>query len=375
MRFIVAVQEDPRGNFAQLCRRFGISRAKGYKWLERYKELGPEGLGDRSSAARHHPNQTPDAVVDRIVLLRKERPHDGPKKLRQLLREREPSLAVPAASTIGEILDRHGLIRPRHHRLRVPPSSAPLGHATQPNDVWCTDFKGHFALGTGERCHPLTLSDAASRYLLMCEGLSRPTEELVRPLFQRVFETFGLPDRIRSDNGVPFASKAIGGLSALSVWWVELGITPERIEPGQPQQNGRHERMHLTLKQQTASPPQVTMADQQRVMDRFRHDYNDVRPHEALRQTPPARHYAPSHRPMPAKPPGPQYPDGCQVRRVDSSGRVQWQGQYVLLSRVLTSQPVGVRAIDEDEWELLFGPIVLGHMLRRGSAIRLEPLR
>src|SRR5580698_8827438 len=187
MRFIVAVQEDPRGNFAQLCRRFGISRAKGYKWLERCRAGGPEGLRDQSPVARRHPNQTPDSVVDRIVQLRKERPYDGPKKLLSLLREREPGLELPAASTIGEILDRHGLIRPRRLRLRVAPSSNPLAHAAAPNDVWCTDFKGDFALNKQERCYPLTVTDAASRYLLKCEGLPRPTELLARPHFERVF--------------------------------------------------------------------------------------------------------------------------------------------------------------------------------------------
>jgi putative transposase len=375
MRFIVAVQEDPRGNFAQLCRQFGISRAKGYKWLERYRAGGPEGLQDRTPAARRHPNQTPDLVVDRILQLRKERPYDGPKKLRTVLREREPELEVPAASTIGEILDRHGLIRPRRLRLRVPPSSNPLSHAVAPNDVWCTDFKGDFALNKSERCYPLTVTDAASRYLLKCEGLRRPTEELARPHFERAFREFGLPARIRSDNGAPFASKAVGGLSRLSVWWIELGITPERIEPGQPQQNGRHERMHLTLKQQTASPPQSTMVDQQRVMDRFRHDYNDVRPHEALGQTPPARHYEPSHRPMPETPPGPQYASGFQVRRVGPNGHVSWLGESMPLGKLLASQPVGFREIDNDEWELHYGPVMLGHVLLRDGKPRVESLR
>src|SRR5580704_9746137 len=280
MKFIVAVQEDPRGNFAQLCRRFGISRGKGYKWLARYEALGAEGLVDQVPVVRHHPNETPAAVVDAILALRKERPFDGPKKLRALLLERDPPIEVPAASTIGEVLDRHGLIRPRKLRLRVPPSSNPLAHAEQPNDVWCTDFKGDFRLGEGNRCYPLTLTDAFSRYLLKCEGLTRPTDGLARPHFERAFREFGLPRGIRSDNGAPFATKAIGGLSMLSVWWIRLGITPERIEPGKPQQNGRHERMHQTLKKQTASPPQATMADQQRVMDRFRRDYNEVRPHE-----------------------------------------------------------------------------------------------
>jgi putative transposase len=375
MQFIAAVQQDPRGNFAQLCRRFGISRAKGYKWLARYNALGPEGLHDQVPVARSHPNRTPDSVVDLILELRKERPYDGPKKLRALLLERHPAIAVPAASTIGELLDRYGLIRPRRMRLRVPASTSPLAHAERPNDVWCTDFKGDFALSAGGRCYPLTLTDGASRYLLKCEGLSRPTEELARPHFDRAFREFGIPLRIRSDNGAPFASKAVGGLSRLSVWWIQHGITPERIEPGHPEQNGRHERMHQTLKQQTASPPQPTMPDQQRVMDRFRHDYNEVRPHEALGQTPPARHYEPSYRPMPAAPRCPEYDADVEVRRVAPNGGVSWQGQRIPLGELLAGQPVGFKAIDQDEWELHYGPVLLGYVLLRDGNVRLDPLR
>jgi putative transposase len=374
MKFIVAVQEDPRGNFAQLCRRFGISRGKGYKWLARYEALGAEGLVDQVPVVRHHPNETPAAVVDAILALRKERPFDGPKKLRALLLERDPPIEVPAASTIGEVLDRHGLIRPRKLRLRVPPSSNPLAHAEQPNDVWCTDFKGDFRLGEGNRCYPLTLTDAFSRYLLKCEGLTRPTDGLARPHFERAFREFGLPRGIRSDNGAPFATKAIGGLSMLSVWWIRLGITPERIEPGKPQQNGRHERMHQTLKKQTASPPQATMADQQRVMDRFRHDYNDVRPHEALGLTPPARHYAPSPRTMPEVPRDPEYAEGFDVRRVSSFGVVSWCGLHLYLSRLLDGQPVGFKATEQDEWELHYGPLLLGWVIRRAGHLTLEPM-
>jgi putative transposase len=375
MRFIAAVQQDPRGNFARLCRSFGISRAKGYKWLARYQALGPEGLSDQAPIARHHPNATLEAVVDAVLELRKQRPFDGPKKLRALLLEREPPIGVPAASTIGEILDRYGLIRPRRMRLRVPPSTSPLAHAEEPNDVWCTDFKGDFPLTAGGRCYPLTLTDAASRYLLKCEGLSRTAEQLARPHFERAFHEFGIPKRMRSDNGAPFASKAVGGLSRLSVWWIQLGIVPERIEPGHPEQNARHERMHQTLKQQTASPPQATMTDQQRVMDRFRGDYNEVRPHEALGQTPPARHYEPSHRPMPDKPRCPEYASDVEVRRVAHNGGVSWQGQPIRLGELLSGQPVGFKAIDQDEWELYYGPVLLGYVLLRDGKPHLDPLR
>jgi transposase InsO family protein len=375
LRFIAAVLEDPKGNFARLCARFGISRAKGYKWVARYRELGPEGLVDRKPIARVFPHRTPDEVVDRILGLRKEHPFDGPKTLRAMLIESEPTITVPAASTIGDILDRYGLIRPRRARLRVPPSIHPLAHAAEPNDVWCTDFKGHFATGDGARCHPLTISDAASRFLVKCEGLTKPDVAHARPHFERAFRELGLPRRIRSDNGAPFASKALGGLSALSVWWIQLGIVPERIEPGQPQQNGRHERMHLTLKQHTASPPCATLADQQRAFDRFRADYNDRRPHEALGQTPPARHYEPSPRAMPDTPQAPEYTSDLSVRRVSPNGYVSWKGSLLRVGDLLIGQPIGFKQTDDDEWELFYGPVQLGDVLVRSGVPRIEPLR
>lgn len=376
LRFIAAVQQDPRGNFSRLCESFGISRAKGYKWLERYREEGPKGLEDRKPVARSCPHRTPDAVVDRVVALRKEFPFDGPEKLRARLLDRgEMGLRVPAASTIGAILDRHGLIRPRRARLRVPRNPSPLAPCDEPNDVWCVDFKGHFACGDGVRCYPLTVSDGASRYLIKCEGLTEPRDGAVREHFERAFREFGLPTRIRSDNGPPFATKAIGGLSKLSVWWVQLGIVPERIEPGQPQQNGRHERMHRTLKEQTASPPQATMADQQRAFDRFRRDYNDHRPHEALGQTPPARHYEPSMRVMPERPREPEYGDGFEVRRIRPDGRLRFNSRRILVGRLLASQPVGLKQIDDDEWELFYGPLPIGVLLVRNGTPRIEPVR
>jgi putative transposase len=373
VQFIAAVQQEPRGNFSALCARFGISRDTGYKWVKRYREGGAEGLGDRKPVPGSCPHRTSDVVESQVVELRKEWPDYGPKKLRAMLLEKAPELAVPAASTIGDILDRNGLIRPRRVRLRVPPSSNPLAHAQQPNDVWCVDFKGHFTLGNGNRCYPLTITDAASRYLIKCEIVAKPDEEHCRPHFERAFHEFGMPARIRSDNGPPFATKSLGGLSRLSVGWVQLGIEPERIEPGKPQQNGRHERFHLTLKQQTASPPRSDAAEQQRTFDRFRHEYNDVRPHEALGQTPPARHYEPSLRAMP-EPRAPDYPD-MMVRWVSSGGEICVKGSSLYVGSVLGKQPVGLRQIDADEWEIFYGPLLLGYVLKRKGVARIEPLR
>jgi len=373
MQFIAAVQADPKGNFHQLCRSFGISRSKGYKWLERFRQMGPRGLEDQKPIAKSFPHRTPDEVVDRVVELRKKHPFDGPKKLRARLLVLEPTLTVPAASTIGDILDRHGLIRPRRARLRVPPSPSPLEPCSESNELWCVDFKGHFACGDGTRCHPLTITDGATRYLIKCEGMVQPRDQPVREHFERAFREFGMPARLRSDNGPPFATKALGGLSALSVWCIRYGVIPERIEPGHPEQNGRHERMHRTLKEQTANPPAATLADQQRAFDRFRRDYNDERPHEALGMTPPAAHYEPSLRAMPPAPKDPEYASGFEVRRVKAKGSFSWMGFELRVGPLLASQPVGLRAIDEDEWELFYGPLLIGYVLMRDGKPHIEP--
>jgi transposase InsO family protein len=372
IRFIAAVHQDPKGNFTRLCQSFGISRAKGYKWVERYNELGPGGLEDRKPIAHTCPHRTPDEMTDRIVAMRKEHPFDGPKKIRARLLA-QGVVGVPAASTVGDILDRYGLIRPRRARIRVPPHAEPLAHAQEANDVWCVDFKGHFVCGDGMQCHPLTISDAASRFLIKCEGLREPKTTPVREHFERAFREFGLPRAIRSDNGPPFASCALGGLSALSVWWIQLGILPERIEPGQPQQNGRHERMHKTLKEQTATPPSATMADQQRVFDRFRADYNEHRPHEALDMKPPASFYEPSLRVMPESPKPPEYDSTFAVRHVHR-GILKWHGAVLKVPDSLQGQPVGLKETDEDEWELHYGPLLIAYILRRDNGMRIEPV-
>lgn len=359
MAFIVDVQtkDEP---FSVLCRRYGISRTTGYLWVERYEAFGPSGLEDRAPVASTHPNQLPDAVGDRIVLARKEHPTWGPKKLRAWLSEQHPELVLPAASTIGELLKRRGLVRPRRRRLRVPLHADPLDPCARPNAVWCADFKGHFALGDKSRCHGLTITDGFSRYLLKCEALSEPTTAPVCVQFRFAFQEFGLPDRIRTDNGAPFASAALGGLSALSVWWIKLGIVPERIEPGHPEQNGRHERMHRTLKAEATQPPGADLAEQQRLFDRFRYEYNDVRPHEALEQKPPSRLYVSSARPYPERPRSPEYGQEFLVRKTDAQGRLKRKGKNLVLAPFLGTEPIGLRPIDEDRWELFYGPVPLG---------------
>jgi len=366
VRFIAAVNTFD-GSFRALCRQFGIAPRTGYKWVARYEQWGPAGLEDRAPIPKRFPHATPADVLARVIDLRKEHPSWGPKKLRAVLLAR--GLDVPHPSTIGELLKRHGLVRPRRLRVRTPPSVDPLASGSQPNDVWCTDFKGHFALGDKRRCHPLTLTDHASRYLLKCEALAEPTEAAVLPHFDRAFREYGLPDRIRSDNGVPFATTALGGLSALSIGWIKLGIVPERIEPGQPQQNGRHERMHKTLKAETASPPSPNMTEQQRAFDRFRFIYNDQRPHEALQQKPPATRYDRSRRPMPAAPRSPEYPDTMQTRRLDTSGRLQFRAHTTMLTRLLANEPVGLEPVDEETWEIFYGPLAIAELRIRSKDV------
>ena len=373
MRFIVAVEEDPRGNLSELCRRFGINRSQGYKWLGRYEKGGPAALEDKKPIALTCPHRTSEEVVDRIIALRKVQPKEGPKKLRaRLLSQGMPAEDVPAASTIGDILNRYGLILPRRRRLRVPSHASPLEPCSEPNELWCVDFKGHFACGDGRRCYPLTITDAASRYLIKCEGLDEPKHAPTQRHFELAFREFGLPDRIRSDNGAPFATNTFGGLSRLSVWWIQLGITPERIEPGKPQQNGRHERFHRTLKEHVAQPPAASLVEQQRAFDRFRADYNEDRPHEALGQTPPAAHYEPSRRTMPERPRAPEYGPGFEVRRVKENGSFSWKGTHLRLHPMLASQPVALREIADDEWELHYGPLLIGYVLLRSGKVVLE---
>lgn len=374
VRFITEINNSQE-SFAALCRRFGISRKTGYKWRDRYERFGPSGLEQRPPIAQHCPHQTADELVALLVELRKEHPTWGPKKLKALLEARSTT-GVPAASTIGDILKRHGLVRPRRRRVYPPRMQPlPLAEAVLPNDTWCTDFKGHFALGDKTRCHPLTLTDQVSRYLLKCEAVARPDDEHVRPHFERAFREFGLPLRMRSDNGPPFASTGIGGLTALSVWWIKLRIIPERIEPGHPQQNGRHERMHKTLKEQVAKPPCADPRTQQLALDRFRAEYNDVRPHEALGQQTPASQYTPSQRVMPAVLSSPEYPETMTVRRVAPNGTLSWKGQQVRICDLLRGEPVGLELLDEDRWRLHYGPVVLAELTARGKELRLDKQR
>ena len=295
MRFVMAVEERNEA-FAAVCRRFGVSRKTGYKWLERYGEGGAENLVDRSRAPLHHPQALTEEIAERCVAVRHAHPSWGPVKVQAWLEAHRPRTAWPAPSTIGALFDREGLTVKRRLRRRSPPSSAPFGHCAAANDVWCIDFKGWFLTGDGTRCEPLTLSDAYSRYLLRCQAMARTDADHVWPVLDAAFREFGLPYRLRSDNGPPFASCGAGGLSQLAVKVIKAGVVPERIAPGKPQQNGRLERLHLTLLRDAADPPARSLRQQIERLRSFQRLYNDERPHQALGNDTPAKHYVVSPR-------------------------------------------------------------------------------
>ncbi len=352
----VAACEAGEESMAELCREAGISRKTGYKIWKRYQELGLDGLKDQSRAPRRQAQETSLEVVDRIIEMRRRWPTRGPRKLRAWLLRHEPG-PWPAASTIGDILKRHGLIKPRRRRRKATPSTRPLGHAQNANDLWCADFKGWFRTGDGRRCDPLTITDAFSRYLISCQVVSAQTSQEAFGVFRDAFRAYGLPRAIRTDNGVPFASTGLAGLSKLSVWWIRLGITPERIEPGKPQQNGRHERFHLTLKQEAAQPPRRNRRAQQAAFAYFAQDYNEERPHEALDNGVPAEFYERSPRPYPRRLPELNYPPGSTLRRVRSNGTIKWRGRTLFLSESLVRQTVALTQSHNDLWNIYFGPL------------------
>ena len=358
-----------------LCREYGISRKTGYKWVGRYRCEGATGLRERSHAPLRHGQAHDVAVVQAVLELRERWRYWGPKKLRVKLDELHPELPVPAASTIGDWLRRDGLVGRARRRRHCPPYTQPFAAVAAANDVWCTDFKGWFRTTDGRRCDPFTLSDAHSRYLLRCQAVARPDEAHVRPIFEAAFQEHGLPLAIRSDNGPPFASPGVGGLSRLAVWWIKLGIRPERIVAGKPQQNGRHERMHRTLKQETAAPPAVSLAAQQQRFDDFRDVYNRERPHEALGQKAPASLYQPSPRRYPDRIEDPHYDRDVAVRRVRSNGQIKWAGELIFVGEVLIGEPVGVVETEGGDWLVRYADVDLGYIHPQRCRLSPRPVR
>lgn len=347
--------ESGEWTMAELCRHYGIARRTGYRIAARWQQSGAEGLKDLSRAPHHHPNQTAEAVEAAVLALRRAHMSWGPRKLRARLEAGHPERAWPAASTIGTLLRRAGLVHARRLRRRTPPFTQPFAQAGEPNAVWCADFKGWFRTRDGERIDPFTMTDAASRYLLRCQAVEKTDTAAVRSITEAAFREYGLPLAIRTDNGPPFASRAVAGLAPLSLYWMKLGIVPERIQAGHPEQNGRHERMHRTLAAETAAPPQASRRRQQEAFDRFRSEYNHERPHEALGQKPPAALYTSSPRAYPARVPEPEYDSGMVVRHVYPHGQFFWKGHYVFLSKVLAGERIGLEPIDDRYWCVCFG--------------------
>ena len=359
---------------AELCRRYGISRRVGYKWLARYEHEGVGGLEERSRAPHTHPNEVPSEVETEIVAMKEKHMTLGPKKILVKLEEAFPRARWPVASTIGNVLKRHGLVVSRVRRRHATPSSTPLAHCTQANSVWSADFKGWFYTLNRTRCIPLTISDGCTRFFLRCQAMNGHTGYTsVRPLFEACFREMGLPERIRTDNGPPFASVGVGGLSRLAVWWLKLGIIPERIEPGHPEQNGRHERLHRTLREATANPPARTLRQQQAAFDAFLRYYNEERPHEALGQKTPASVYHTSEKSYPRPLACAEYPSDWAVRIIRTSGAFKWRGQEVYLSESLIGERVGFRPQEDGLWRVHFMSLPLTMFDERQKA--LKPIR
>ena len=356
LRFVFQYERDEQ-TMAELCASFGICRDTGYVWLRRYRQDGVEGLLELNRAAKRHPNQTCAPMEQAVIDLRQAHMRWGPRKLKRILERDQPGRRWPATSTVGEIVKRAGLVVPRRKRRRTEPYSEPLAHAVESNRVWCADFKGWFRSGDGTRIDPLTITDACSRYLLRAQAVEKTDTERVRAIFEAAFREYGLPQTIRTDNGAPFASSAVGGLSRLAVWWIKLGIVPERIEAGHPEQNGRHERMHRTLKQELR--PAQDWRGQQRELDRFRYDYNHVRPHEALGMQTPASVYEPSPRAYPERLPEVEYPDTMLLRSIKSQGCFRWKKHDVFLSEVLWGETVGLLPVDDGCYTVYFAHMPL----------------
>jgi putative transposase len=370
VRFVARLLDGEK--MARLCTEFGISRKTGYKIFERYKSVGVVGLNDRSRRPYRHANQLPLVVEQAIVRVKRDYPTWGAPKIRERLKRKWPELACPAISTVHAVLDRRGLVRRRRRRARVPLRGTPLSDTTTPNVLWCADYKGEFLLANHRYCYPLTITDYASRYLLACEALSNTQERYAFGVFERAFQEYGLPSAIRTDNGVPFASAhALYGLSKLAVWWLRLGIGVERITPGHPEQNGRHERMHLTLKIEATRPASSNVLQQQGRFDAFAHRFNHERPHQALNMDSPARHYTPSGRVYRGLE-DLDYPFHDWAAVVTHCGRLCYQGRKINISQVFAGQKLGVKQTGDHVWLVTFMDYDLGFF--DDETYRLEPI-
>nr|WP_210399043.1 IS481 family transposase [Steroidobacter denitrificans] len=361
LRFVARLLDGE--GISEVCREFGISRKTGYKIFNRYKDEGLEALSDRSRRPVRYANQLPEQIERAIVTAKKDKPHWGARKIRELLvRKLAGDVRIPAKSTVHAVLDRHGLVKRARQRRRFKAEGTPLSQAVAPNALWCADFKGEFRLGNRQYCYPLTVTDQASRMILMCEALESTKEPPVIEAFLRLFRERGLPTAIRSDNGLPFASpNGLYNLSKLSVWWLRLNIALERIKPGNPQQNGRHERMHRTLKAQTTRPPGMNVLQQQARFDAFISEFNEERPHEAIDMKVPAERYTPSPRAYEGLPEL-AYPFHDRDILVTACGRICLHRKKINVSTVLAGQRLGIKEVDEDIWLVSFMHYDLGYI-------------
>ena len=369
-RFILEAQGGLFSH-AELCRRHDISRRTGYKWLERYGTEGPDGLLDRSHRPESCPHASEPHVLEAALELRKSRKVPwGAGKIRSRLLKLHPDWSVPSERVLHKYFEREGLVKKQRRRRSRPHPGRPTAPFDAPNSIWSADFKGQFKTLDGIYCYPLTVQDGHSRYLLGCQSLAGTTYAGSRRVFTRLFREFGLPERMRTDNGTPFASMALGRLSRLSVWWIKLGILPDLIEPASPQQNGRHERMHRDLKAEATIPPAGNRSAQQRRFNVFREDFNHIRPHEALGQETPASLYQPSTRPFPSKLPPLHYPAHFEVRKVSSNGGIRWHARWINVSHLLDGQFIGLEEIADGVWTVFFGPVSLGWLhIDKGAII------
>lgn len=355
---------------AEASRQWGVSRKTIYKWLARFDAEGPEGLADRSRAPHTCPHRTPPEIVLALEAARRAHPTWGPRKLLyRLSRERQSAQGLPAPSTASDILKRAGLVPHRRRRQQPPRAAGPAVLAERPNDVWCVDFKGEFLVGPNHWCYPLTVTDQSSRYLLVCQGLTSPAHEPTRTVLEALFHQVGLPYAIRTDNGTPFGSASVFGLSRLTVWFMKLGIVHDPIQPGKPQQNGAHERMHRTLKNATARPPATNLVAQQDRFDRFRREYNQDRPHEGIGMRTPAHLWVPSQRVMPTVLPDPQYDPHMQIRRVKHTGEIKFLGTRWFLSEVLSGEQVALDEVEDGIWRILLYNTQLGWLDQKSQRI------
>ena len=357
-------------SFSELCGKYGISRKTGYKWLWRYNEHKAKGLIDRSRRPLHCPTETAESVVAAILAVRAKHPSWGATKLLRPFVKAYPRLTAPPRSTICNILFKNGCTVPPRRSQRRPHPGRPLFTPTKSNDLWTVDYKGHFKTTNGSYCYPLTVVDTFSRSVLACQGFLSPSHNDTRRVFTRLFDEYGLPLRIRYDNGTPFASNALGRLSRLAVWWIKLGIFHELIEPGKPEQNGIHERMHRTLKADVCRPPANSIRSQQNRFDAWRTEFNHDRSHEALNNHVPAELYSPSPRPMPKKLPPVEYPSHFETRRVSYNGGIRWNSDWVNVSCVLADEYIGFEEVDYQQWDVYFAYMRLGRFHEKAMAIK-----